>query len=128
MTKPLGLSDKEARRILQRAAEIDRTAADVVSIDTLRAAAREAGIAESSFEAALREEAERSAPSPTRRFTRRRLIAAGVALVFVLFGMFMRRAVPPERAEARPTTPVPTTPVPTTPVPTTPTPAPVSPR
>jgi hypothetical protein len=57
------ISDVKAREILQRAAEIDRAASEAVSIDTLRAAAHEAGIAPSSFDAALAEHASGAVPS-----------------------------------------------------------------
>lgn len=57
MKEPERISEERARQILERAAELDRRQAELVSLDTLRDAATEAGISASSFEAAVREEA-----------------------------------------------------------------------
>ena len=100
MVENSGLTDETARAILTRAAEIDRLAADVTSIETLRAAAREAGIADSSFEAALREYRDASLrPRPVeKRASRSRHLLRAVAglgsagMVFfwlVLLGRFI---------------------------------------
>ena len=61
---------------LGRAAELDRRAADVVSIETLRAAAHEAGIADSSFEAALGELSQEAARDRSAHGRRRLLVGA----------------------------------------------------
>ena len=58
MINERGISDEKAHAILRRAAEIDRGTAELISIETLRAAAHEAGIAETSFDAALREQSQ----------------------------------------------------------------------
>lgn len=90
MTGDSKISSEKAREILTRAAEIDRHAADAVSIETLREAAREAGIAESSIAAALAEHAEtegRGLAVQTRRRTLVRafaVIGAGGVLLIVM--------------------------------------------
>jgi hypothetical protein len=88
MTDSEKVSDARAKQILQRAAEIDR---DEMSVETLRAAAREAGITEAAFEAALTEEQqEQKAPATVSR--RRVLLGAG-AVVLALLWVFLRRVV-----------------------------------
>jgi hypothetical protein len=86
MIEQTGISDEKARAILQRAAEIDRRAADAISIETLRAAAQEAGIAESSFTAALSEHALGEERDRTARSGRRLVVGAfaGIGAVGVL--------------------------------------------
>ena len=97
----IGVIDSRKKRapVLQ-GAEIDRVAAEATSIETLRAAAREAGIADASFEAALREYRESSelpARAPARVPRSRRLLHAvagvgGAGLLFfwlVLLGRFI---------------------------------------
>lgn len=95
MTDTKNISDDKAREILRRAAEIDRSAAEVMSIETLRAAAQEAGIAESSFEAALSEHTEGKALAERdvgrRRILTRVLAGAGAAmLLLIVVAMLMR--------------------------------------
>jgi hypothetical protein len=98
MTKDTGISDKQARELLRRAAEIDRAAADVVTIETLRAAAQEAGIAESSFEAALGEQSQEGARDRAALSRRRRLVGAlagvGTAGLLLLGLAFLARMFP----------------------------------
>lgn len=126
------ITDAQAREILARAAEIDRAQSQLTTVDALRAAAREAGIADSAFDEALLEiqRVERQ-PTPTvappRR--RRRLVVMLLALA-VLFGIVMSRAAPVEQpAPVAPGQPAPTEPAtppadaaPATPGPSTPTP------
>ena len=76
MIEKTGIPDETAREILRRAAELDRRAADVVSIETLRAAAHEAGIADSSFEAALGELSQEAARDRSAHGRRRLLVGA----------------------------------------------------
>ena len=89
------ISDEQARVILERAAAIDRSAAERVSIETLRAAAREAGIAESSFDAALGE-CTREKARDHGGLARRRLLvgalagAGGSALLLLGFALITR--------------------------------------
>jgi hypothetical protein len=100
MTNERGIPDAKAREILGRAAEIDRTASEVVSIETLRAAAHEAGIAPSSFEAALEEHSQqavagpRSAARPRRRLWLGALAGVGAAVLLLLVLTFVSRIVP----------------------------------
>jgi hypothetical protein len=90
---PQNFTDDKAKKILQRAAEIDRVRSESVSVDTLREAAREAGIAESSFDAAV-SEVTTAAPVRKQRFLgeRRLAVAAAVLLFMGLFAMFIARA------------------------------------
>lgn len=68
------VGDRKAREILERAAEIDRASTETVSVETLRAAAREAGIAESSFDAALMEQSRSTARDHAAEARRHRLM------------------------------------------------------
>lgn len=72
------INDDTARKILARAAEIDRHQSQLSSIDAVRAAAEEAGIAPSAFDAAVREFNETATPTPA--LTRRRVIVGAVAV------------------------------------------------
>jgi hypothetical protein len=88
MSDDRSIPERQARAILERAAEIDRRAAEVVPVETLRAAAREAGIAESAFATALAEHSREGERERTVRARRRLLVgafagvgAAGVLLV-----------------------------------------------
>jgi hypothetical protein len=87
---PTRVSDRVAREILRRASELDQTGAESVDLETLRAAAREAGISELAVSAALREYDQGAARDRAKRARRRMLIGtfagAGVAftLLFVL--------------------------------------------
>lgn len=98
MTTEIGIPERKAQEILRRAAELDRRATESVSIETLRAAAREAGIAESSFAAALGELERDEAPDQARRTRRRRLVGAfagvGAAGVLLLAFAMLARLVP----------------------------------
>jgi hypothetical protein len=79
------LTQTAARQLLERAGQID---SDSTSVDTLRAAAREAGISEAAFEAALVEMRRKSAADPKlqpSRF-RRRLVMGIVAGAMLLAG------------------------------------------
>jgi hypothetical protein len=96
--KRSGISDERARQILQRAAEIDRAASEVVSLETLREAAREAGIAESSFDAALSEETVDRSSILTRR---RWLVGAFISIAtatLLFYGVARRVKVSPRPA------------------------------
>lgn len=119
MVREPRVPDEAAREILRRAAEIDRVNAESMSLETLRAAAREAGIAEASIEAALTEHAQQQSLEvrPTPTVPRRRVIAAVVAVVALLIGgfVFMRLVAPIETRTPAPTTaptPAPTPPPP----------------
>ena len=78
------LSQAAARELLERAGEID---SDTTSVDTLRVAAREAGISDAAFEAALVEMRGRIAvrTEPTPSPWRRRFILTIVAGAMLLF-------------------------------------------
>jgi hypothetical protein len=93
------LSQAAARRLLERAGEID---SDTTSLETLRAAAREAGISEAAFETALSEI--RSAPvQPAVPPSKRRLIltisAAAVLLLAAIPFVVIPRIAPSPRPE-----------------------------
>ena len=108
MTTGPHVSDQKARQILQRAAEIDRAASDRVSIDTLRAAAAEAGIAEASFNAALDEQSTAATVAPGL-LTRRRVIAGavvGIAAAVLFFYGVGRSVGRPSPTAFPPDTPI----------------------
>ena len=89
------IPDEKARSILQRAAEIDRKAGDAISIDELRTAAREAGIAESSFDTALAELSDEQLRARAASTGRRRLVTAlawfgGTVLVLLALTLLAR--------------------------------------
>jgi hypothetical protein len=98
MTSDKKVTDEKARAILERAAEIDRRAGEVMSIETLRQAAREAGIAESSFAAALSEHEQgtsREATTHSRRQTVVRAFAGiGGAMILLLGIAIISRLFP----------------------------------
>lgn len=104
MSEHPGLSDEKARQILGRAAELDRKAAESVSVETLRSAAQEAGISPASFEAALREEENRDIPASSQTISRRKVLgaAAGVLVGVGLLFSFMRTVVVEAPAEQAP--------------------------
>ncbi len=80
------LSQGAARQLLERAGEID---SESTTIDTLRAAAREAGISDAAFEAALVEMRGRMTRQPDirpRQFTKR-FALAGVAAVLLALAL-----------------------------------------
>ena len=80
------LSEQVARNLLARASELDAALKGGTSIATLRAAAAEAGISSTAFDAALAEaRAETPAPSDgvAARRSRRRSWLAGAALLVV---------------------------------------------
>lgn len=95
------ITDTQAREILARAAEIDRAQSQLTTVDALRAAAREAGIADAAFDEALQEiqrveqQPAAMAPAPRRQ---RRLVVMLLALA-LLFGLFMSRIAPEQRAD-----------------------------
>jgi hypothetical protein len=92
------LTQAAARQLLERAGEID---ADSTSVDALRAAAREAGISEAAFEAALIEMRGRKVTEPPRRSRAKTVIMAAVAAA-MLFGASVFVIIPSraERAQA----------------------------
>ena len=133
MTSDVRINDTQAREILARAAEIDRAQSQMTTVDSLRAAAREAGIADSAFDAALAEiqrvEQRDAMQRDTRGHRRSRAlkrIAIGLAAV-VLFGAYFaaRRAAPAPVADEAPVEiEAPAPPPPAVPAPA---PAPVTP-
>src|SRR4051812_29839118 len=93
------LTQTAARELLERAGQID---ADSTTIDTLRAAAREAGISEAAFDAALLEMRGKLAFQPTTqppRWRKRRVFAIVTAAFVMAAAVFViipaRVAVPP---------------------------------
>jgi hypothetical protein len=135
------LNEEAARRLIQRATELDASLSAQSSIADLRAAAREAGISDEAFQRALDEvrAPQPVAPvRPTRVGTfapRKFLVIAAVALILGTLLLFMRR-VPLAEEAAAPAAPVvaptePPTPGPPTgtpPTPAGPTKAPATPR
>lgn len=92
------ITDDDARKILARAAEIDRHQSQLSSIDAVRAAAQEAGIAPSAFDAAVREFNETSTPVPL--VSRRRVVVGAVAVaVGTLLGFRLFSQVVPKETE-----------------------------
>jgi hypothetical protein len=80
------ISDRAAREILRRASELDRREAESVDLETLRAAAREAGISEFAVSAALREYDQGAMRDRSASARRRMLIAtfAGAGVAFMI--------------------------------------------
>lgn len=95
------ITDDTARKILARAAEIDRHQSQLSSMTAIRAAAEEAGISPSAFDAAVRELEETPTSAPT--LTRRRVIAGAVAVaVGTLLGLRLFPERKPREEEAVP--------------------------
>ena len=93
------LSQGAARQLLERAGQID---AESTSVDTLRAAAREAGISEEAFETALMEMRGKVAnhDRPKRKPAVQRIVV-GMAVFFMALAVFVvipRRVAPREFA------------------------------
>lgn len=90
-----GYGDAEAKRIMERAAEIDAEHAQRLNPTALRQIAAEAGISPLAIDQAIQEH--HAAPSPPVPWLKRHpawlLIAASVA--GLLLYAFMRRLVPP---------------------------------
>ncbi len=97
------LNQAAARQLLERAGEIDM---ESTSVDTLRAAAREAGISEAAFEAALTEMRGKnvSGPSPSgprrsrRTFVRALVVGSALVIAGIASMMLLSRGVPPRSA------------------------------
>lgn len=89
------IPEEQAREILTRAAEIDRRAAEAIPVETLRAAAREAGIAAASFEAALGEHTRATARGRATLVRRHLLVGTlagvgGAGLLLVGLALLLR--------------------------------------
>src|SRR5690242_2431049 len=83
------LSQSAARQLLERAGQIDL---ESTSVDTLRAAALEAGISEAAFEAALLEMRGKLANQPALRtpnWNRRFGWAVGIGAALLVLGTFL---------------------------------------
>lgn len=82
------LTQADARQLLERAGQIDY---ESTSVETLRAAAIEAGISPAAFEAALAEmRAKQPVPiAPRERFSARRVVLSMAALVMLALGATM---------------------------------------
>jgi hypothetical protein len=95
------LTQAAARQLLERAGEID---ADSTSVDALRAAAREAGISEAAFEAALVEMRGRTATAiqpATVRSRRKRLIFAAIVAAVIMVGSAVLVVIPTRAGRAQ---------------------------
>ena len=95
MDDPHGYGDAEAKRIIERAAEIDAEHAHRLNVPALRQIAAEAGISPLAIDQAIQEhEAAPSPPVPSLKRHRAWLfVAAGAAL---LLYAFLRRLVLPQ--------------------------------
>jgi hypothetical protein len=94
------LSQAAARRLLERAGEID---ADSTSVDALREAAREAGISEAAFDAALLEMRGRTVNDiqpATVRSRRKRLILSALAVAVIMVGASVLVVIPTRAGRA----------------------------
>ena len=89
------ISEDRASRVLRRAAEIDRTIGEQISLGSLREAAAEAGISELSFNTALTEELRTEASSPPLH-RRRWLVGAlgAIALAAILMRVIGAQPTP----------------------------------
>ena len=91
-----GYDDAEAKRIMERAAEIDAENGQRLNLTALRQIAAEAGISPLAIDQAIQEHD--TAPSPPapwlKRYPTWLLIAASVA--GLLLYAFVRRVVPPQ--------------------------------
>jgi hypothetical protein len=108
------LNEAAAKRLLERATELDARLASESTVADLRDAARSAGISDEAFSRALAEvRHEGPAPLPTasasrNTWRRRRIIAAIVLLIGGLGFALARRVVPsPQDEYARAATPTP---------------------
>lgn len=117
------LNDAAARRLLERATELDARLASESTVADLRDAARAAGISEEAFQRALAEVREDAQPKPPAmpapsNPSSRLKLAVGLAAILLLGAgvMFFRAAVfipnreapAAQRIEAVPAAPVPT--------------------
>ena len=94
------LTQAAARQLLERAGEID---ADTTSVDALRAAAREAGISEAAFEAALVEMRGRMATPPAPQLPKRRMaVVTGIATAVLLMALGAFVLIPRAVGSGRP--------------------------
>jgi hypothetical protein len=83
MNEHSGFGDAEAKRILERAAEIDADAQKTLDAAALRAIANEAGISTAAVDAALAEHL-RPRPTVAARLMQRRGLLIGAALLAAL--------------------------------------------
>ena len=93
------LPEEAARRLLQRASELEAARSADLSVAELRAAAREAGITPSAFEQALAEFRETDQAAgvpvvPTRGGRLTRLWPAGLVLAALMSILVLRMLVP----------------------------------
>ena len=98
--EPELLPQSAARQLLERAGQID---AESTSIDTLRAAAREAGISEAAFDAALLEMRGNVAPRSTANVPRSRkgmLIGLGAGIL-LMAGLMASYVIPRAAGSSR---------------------------
>jgi hypothetical protein len=89
------LPEEAARRLLERASQLEAARSTELSVAELREAAREAGITPDAFEQALaelraRDSAAAARPAPTRRPGLARFWPAAVILLFLLTIFFLR--------------------------------------
>ena len=114
------LDEDAARRLIERATELDAKLASESSVGDLRDAAREAGISDEAFQRALAEVRHEPLPSPDevyfdfqrRQPLRKVAIALFIGLLVGMALLVFRRAMPSPIAPARPVPAVPSTPPP----------------
>lgn len=87
MKPPSGFGDAEAKRVIQRAAELDAQDRDKLDVNAIREIASEAGISPTSIDRAL---AELSTPLPPRTSWLRRRAGLLIATAVILTILFSR--------------------------------------
>lgn len=89
MGRPSGFGDAEAKRIIERAAELDAQDQKRLDVNALREIATEAGISPASIDRALEEIAAPPAPRRKPWLLRHPALAIGTALLVVFWLMRM---------------------------------------
>ena len=97
MNERPGYGDKDAKRIIARAAEIDAEQGRELDAPTLRAIAAEAGISPRAVDRALQEHESALARAPQASWLRRHrtMIATSVIAAALLFSVFVSRMIVP---------------------------------
>ena len=98
MSRDPGFGDAEARRIIERAAEIDAQRSQSLDANALREIAAEAGISPAAVDQAIREHLAPATPALPRRVwasvRRGLLISAGIIFALMLLRAFMPPTIP----------------------------------
>jgi len=98
MSTDPGFGDAEARRIIQRAAEIDAQRSQSLDAKALHEIAAEAGISPAAVDQAIQEHLAPATPAPPRRawasVRRGLLISAGIIVALMLVRAFFPPTIP----------------------------------